>query len=155
MKVVSVQTVGVIDFGPDDDGDPWQHDPDDHPLMLLKKGQIIVFVPIPPKEISGGTPEWTANQVSDGSEIFIYVPTGQCLSAAGGAGLELRHCDLGRAQRWHQLRSRIVLSQAIAQYANVRTGKCLTAMRHPGPATLTRCGDARTRTQEIAFWWSA
>ncbi len=172
-KVVSVQTVGVIDFGPDDDGDPWQHDPDDHPLMLLEKGQVVQFVPIPPKEISNGTPEWTANQMTDGSEIFIYVPTGQCLSAAArgaargaasrtgggtagsGAELKLSQCDLGRAQRWHQLNSRVVLGQAIAQYANAQTGECLTAMPHPGPARLTRCGKARTRAQEIAFWWSA
>ncbi|HET9897438.1 MAG TPA: hypothetical protein VFQ44_21105 [Streptosporangiaceae bacterium] len=154
-KVVSVQTIGIIDFGPFDDGDPWQGDTEDHPMMLLSKDRVVQFAPIPPQEISAGTPQWTANQMTDGSEIFIYVPTGQCLSAPGGAGLELSHCDLSRDQRWHRLNSRVLFGQAVAQYANAKTGGCLTAMHHPGPARLTRCGKARTRTQEIAFWWSA
>jgi len=153
-KVVEVQTVGVIDFGPYDDGDPWQNDPDDHPLMLLQKHGSVDFVGIPAKELSSGTPEWTADQMSDGSEIFIYVPTGKCLSP-DGSHLQLTHCDLGLAQRWRTLNSEIVLGQAIAQYANAKTGACLTAPRHPGLAKLAPCGKPRTRTQEIAFWWSA
>jgi hypothetical protein len=155
VKVVSVQTVGVIDFGPDDNGDPVLNGRDDHPLMLQKQGNAVAFVPIPRKEISSGTPQWTANQMSDGTQIFIYLPTGQCLSAAGAAGLRLAHCDLGAAQRWRTLHAGVVLGQAIAQYANVSTGGCLTAPRHPGAAALTLCGKPRTRTQEIALWWSA
>src|ERR1700683_4191930 len=54
-KVVSVQTVGVIDFGPYDDGDPWQNDPDDHPLMLVTRGSSVDFAAIPPKELTPGT----------------------------------------------------------------------------------------------------
>jgi hypothetical protein len=152
-KVVSVQTVGVIDFGPDDDGDAWQNDPDDHPLMLLKKGTALDFVDIPREDLSAGTPEWTADQLSDGTEIFIDVTTDKCLSPAGD-GLELTRCDLGTAQRWRPLNAEVVLGQAIAQYANAKTGQCLTAPRKPGRARLAPCGKARTRTQEIAFWWS-
>lgn len=104
VKVVSVQAVGVIDFGPDDNGRPWQNNHHDHPMMLLQKGKqngkSVDFVRIPARELVSGTPEWTANQMSDGSEIFVYVPTGQCLSAAGKTGLKLTHCDLGLAQRW-------------------------------------------------------
>ncbi len=155
IKVVSVQTIGIIDFGPDDDGDPWQNDRDDHPLMLQKRAKTVDFVRIPQKEISSGTPAWTANQMTDGTQIFVYVPTGQCLSVAGVTGLRLAHCDLGAAQRWRKLHSGVVLGQAVAQYASVKTGGCLTAPRAPGRATLAPCGRARTKTQEIAFWWSA
>jgi hypothetical protein len=153
-KVVAMQTVGVIDFGPDDDGDPWQNDPDDHPLMLLKHGSSVDFVAIPTRELSSGTPEWTADQMSDGTEILIYVPTGKCLSPYGDR-VRLTHCNLSLAQRWRSLNSEMVLGQAIAQYSNAETGGCLTAPRKPGPATLAPCGKPRTKTQEIAFWWSA
>lgn len=155
IKVVSVQTIGIIDFGPDDDGDPWQSDRDDHPLMLRMKAKAVDFLPIPRKELSSGTPEWTANQMTDGTQIFVYVPTGQCLSATGGTGLRLAHCDLGTAQRWRELHSAVVLGQATAQYASLKTGGCLTAPHIPGRAELSPCGKAKTRTQEIAFWWSA
>jgi hypothetical protein len=153
-KVVSVQSVGVIDFGPYDDNDPWQNDPDDHPLMLTVNGTSVDFTDIPARELSAGTPEWTDDQMSDGSQIFIYVPTDKCLTPAG-TQLLLTRCNLGVAQRWKMLNSEIVLGQAIAQYANARTGGCLTAPRKPGPATLAPCGKPRTKTQEIAFWWSA
>jgi hypothetical protein len=154
-KVVSMQTIGVIDFGPDDDGEPWQNNPADHPLMLRVKGTSIEFAKIPRRELSAGPPEWTADQMTDGSEIFIYVPTDKCLTPLGAHRLRLTHCDLELAQRWKVLHSQIVVGQAIAQYANAQTGGCLTAPRGPGRALLERCGPARTKAQEIAFWWSA
>jgi hypothetical protein len=155
-KVVADQTVGVIDFGPDDNGDAARNDPGDHPLMLVGQGTSVDFAAIPDSELSSGTPDWTADQMSGGTEIFIYVPTGKCLSPLGTQRLQLTHCDLGLAQRWQQLNQEMVLGQAIAQYANAQTGACLTAPpREPGPARLAPCGKARTRTQEIAFWWSA
>src|SRR5215471_17380462 len=63
-KVTSVQTVGLVDFGvyDDNDGNAWQNDTDDHPLMLLKTGSTISFVRIPRSMIVSGTPEWTADQ---------------------------------------------------------------------------------------------
>lgn len=158
FKVASVQTVGLIDFGVYDDGDPWQNDADDHPMMLLKKGNTINFVRIPQPEIVSGTPEWTADQLTDGGDIFIYVPTGQCLTAIGGGRLSLSHCDLAADQRWRELNSAVVLTEPIAQYANVSTGRCLTAPGKPGLALLTTCAGPHTKpfkTQEIAFWWSA
>jgi hypothetical protein len=141
VKVVAVQTVGVID-------------PDDDPLMLADRDKSVDFLTIPSGELSAGTPEWTADQMSDGTEIFIYVPDGKCLTALGIQRVRLTHCDLGPAQRWQPVNSRVVRGQAIAQYANAWTGGCLTA-RSPGPALLTPCGSARTNTQEIAFWWNA
>src|SRR5258708_11552284 len=81
-KVVSVQTVGLIDFGVYDDRDAWQNDADDHPMMLIEKGSTINFVRIPQPEVVSGTPEWTADKLTDGGDIFTYVPTGRCLIAA-------------------------------------------------------------------------
>jgi hypothetical protein len=155
VKVVSVQTVGLVDFGPYDDKDAWQNDADDHPLALLLKGTAVDFVRVPTSEINSGTPEWTADQTSDGGDIFIYVPTGQCLTATAAGTLRLAHCDLGDSQRWRPLHSEVVLGEPIAQYANVATSTCLTAGRGPGKARLISCGPARTKSQEIAFWWSA
>lgn len=166
-KVASVQTVGLVDFGVygDKDGNSWQNDGDDHPMMLLlTKGSTISFVRIPQPEIASGTPEWTADQLTDGTDIFIYVPTGQCLTAASGGKLSLAHCDLASDQRWRQLNSEVLLTEPIAQYANVSTGRCLTAPRAPAtvlapaPALLTVCAGVhskRFKVQEIAFWWSA
>ncbi len=157
-KVASVQTVGLVDFGVYDDGDPWQNDPDDHPMMLLEQGNSVNFVRIPPSEIAAGTPEWTEDQLTQGGDIFIYVPTGQCLTAATDGTLSLTHCDLGADQRWRELNSEVILTEPVAQFANVGTGHCLTAGRKPGPASLMTCAsphNKRFKTQEIAFWWSA
>src|SRR5712692_2087463 len=88
-KVLKVQTIGLIDYGPDDDGDQSNHDPDDHPLMLKQVGGKLEFVQIPASELAAGVPLWTADQMADGGEIFIYIPNGRCLTAAGGgSGLE-------------------------------------------------------------------
>src|SRR5215469_9746347 len=80
-KVASVQTVGVVDFGVYDDGDPWQNDSGSHPMMLVEQADAINFVPIPRSQIVSGTPVWTADHLTDGRDIFIYVQTGQCLTA--------------------------------------------------------------------------
>jgi len=158
VKVSSVATVGLIDFGPYDDGDAWQNDSDDRPMMLLSSGAGIGFARVPGSQIASGTPEWTADQMTDGGDIFIYVPTNQCLTATAGDGLTLSHCDLALNQRWRPVNSQVVLTEPIVQYSNVQAGGCLTAGRGPGPARLTTCarpGSARFKTQEVAFWWSA
>lgn len=160
-KVASVQTVGLVGFGVYDDGDPWQNDSDDHPLILLGHGSMINFVRIPQRQIVSGTPEWTADQLTDGGDTFIYVPTGQCLTASGGGELSLSRCDLATDQRWREVDSEVIRTEPIAQYANVSTGRCLTAPRNPGPALMTTCASPHTphtkrfKSQEIAFWWSA
>jgi hypothetical protein len=154
-KVLKVQTIGLVDYGPDDDGDQSSHDPDDHPLMLRLTGAGLAFVPIPKSELIAGVPLWTADQMADGSEIFIYIPTGRCLTAARrDTSLELAHCDLGASQRWHPAHLATVAGQPLAQFATAN-GKCLAARSHAGPARLAQCGPARTKQQEIAFWWSA
>jgi hypothetical protein len=156
-RVLTRQTVGIIDFGPEDDGDQVEHTAEDKPLMLQPVRGSLNFVPIPVAELKDGVPVWTADQMADHSEIFIYTATGDCLSAGPGQDqLRLAHCSLGDLQRWRPVDAASTLGQAIAKYQNARTGRCLTAPpKGPGPATLQQCGTPRQRTQEIAFWWGA
>jgi hypothetical protein len=156
-KVLKKETVGIIYFGPDDDRDPFAHDADDHPLMLQPSHGRLEFAAIPVAELTAGIPVWTADHMSDGSDIFIYTSTGQCLSETGHRGqLALAHCNLGLSQRWWPVDAASALGQAFAKYANARRGLCLTAPRKdPGPATLQPCGAPKLKTQQIAFWWNA
>jgi hypothetical protein len=155
-QVVTQHTVGLIDFGPYDDKDQAVNDPDDHPLMLVPDGTSMRFVRIPPSQLTAGTPQWTADQMADGTYVFIYIPTGRCLTAGpADAGLVLARCGQDRAQRWQPRAVAKAAGQAIAAYANAQTGGCITApRRRPGPALLSPCGATHTRPQEIAFWWS-
>jgi hypothetical protein len=172
-KVLKAQTVGLIDFGPDDDGDAFQHDSDDHPLMLKPTSLGLTFVTISRRMMADGSPDWTVNEMAGGSTIFIYGPDGQCLTAREHAStalkskvdgdlVDLAHCNLGRWQRWTPVHPTTELGQAFAAYRNDQAGYCLTAPRplkhgraNPGPATLAKCGPPRDRSQEIAFWWGA
>jgi hypothetical protein len=154
LKVVKAQTIGVIDFGPADNGDP-SNNPTTRALMLLPEDHKIDFVAIPRAVVTSGKAVWTANQMSDNSEIFIYVPNGKCLAGTRGGRLTLTHCDLAPDQRWEPVHQVIVQGQTIAQYKNADSGDCLTAPSQPGLATTSPCGPSRSKTQEIAFWWSA
>lgn len=163
-RVLSTQTTGVIDFGPDDDRDAFANDPDDHPLQLRPTGSAINFVTISASQLATGVPLWTANQMGDGTLIFIYVPNGECLTPSpNGTTVMLAHCTLQTSQRWRPVNPTTALGQPVAQYANASTGRCLTAPPppahdhdppNPGPAALAACGPARDKTQELAFWWN-
>jgi hypothetical protein len=162
-RVLKIQNVGIVDFGPADDGDSFVGSQEDHPMMLLPRAGRVRFVAIPasglaaPTSGGAGVPVWTDNQMADGSDIFIYGATGQCLSAGQAPALvRLAHCDLAPAQRWRPIDAASALGEVIARYANVKTGLCLTAPRKkPGPARLAKCSSAMQKRQEIAFWWTA
>jgi hypothetical protein len=159
-RVLKVQNVGIVEFGPADHGDGFVGSREDHPLMLLSQAGQVRFVTIPASALTSGgagTPAWTDNQMADGSDIFIYTATGQCLSAGvGPTSVRLSRCDLSLAQRWRPRDAGDALGQSFAKYANAKTGLCLTAPpKQPGPARLAKCGRPRQRTQEIAFWWTA
>jgi hypothetical protein len=167
-RVLKVQNVGIVDFGPADDGDSFVGSREDHPLMLLWQARIASFVPIPasalaaPTSGGAGAPAWTDNQMADGTHIFIFTATGRCLAAgrrsAGRnvAVVSLARCDLSVAQRWRPIDASAALGQVFSKFRNAMTGTCLTAPRTgPGPATLTKCGPPRIKTQEFAFWWVA
>jgi hypothetical protein len=153
--VASQQTVGLIDFGPYDDRDVAVNDRDDHPLELLPVGTGVGFARIPPADLSAGTPLWTVDQMGDGTDVFIYIPTGRCLSAApGGARIVLARCAVSPSQRWRTVGQATAAGATISGFRNAATGRCITAPRRPGPARLSSCGPAHTKSQEIAFWWS-
>jgi hypothetical protein len=162
-RVLKAQNVGIVAFGPADDGDPFVGSLEDRPLMLLPQGRAVRFVAIPasalaaPTSGGAGAPAWTDNQMADGSDIFIYTATGRCLSAGTApASVLLARCDLSLAQRWRPVDQAVALGQSFAKYVNNKTGLCLTAPRkNPGPAKLAKCGPPRLKTQEIAFWWTA
>lgn len=164
-RVVAQQTVGLINFGPYDDRDAVAKDRDDHPLMIEPAaGNLLRFASIPPSTLTNGQPQWTADQMADGTEIFIYNPTGKCLAAephSRRAGLA--RCTAVRSQRWRPVDQATYSGHQFAAYANAQTGDCLTAPvqptkndapAKPGPVRLAACGPALTRTQEIAFWWT-
>lgn len=159
-QVTKVESVGLVDFGPADDGDGWR-DRDDHPLMLRPRGSGVAFVVIPSSQLAAGPREWTVNELADGSDIFIDISTGDCLTAASGTRLVLAPCDLSASQRWRPVHQRSVAGQSVAGYASVSTGRCLASggpasgTATSEPAVLAGCGPAGTRSQELVLWWSA
>jgi len=160
-KVLSIQTVGLVDVGPYDDGDSATNDFDDHPLMLRTISSALDFVRIPRSELAAGVPLWTVDQMADSTEIFIYIPTGQCLAAeAGDRQLALRHCDLGLSQRWRTRARGSAGGLSFDQYKNLAAGRCLAAPKAAPKAAgtaplLAACGPAHDKSQEIGLWWGA
>ncbi len=156
-RVVSYQTVGLVvaDTQPGSSADQL--------LQLLGSSGTPEFSPLAQTQLAEGSPQWTADLMAGGGYIFIYLPTGQCLSASGTVGqpkLALRHCDLDARQRWDRTQP-AVLAQAhdFYQYANLGDGSCLTQMGVlPGQifsASLAACSVSQPADQLIAFWWSS
>lgn len=144
-RVRKAQAVGIVDVGPID-----------HPLKLMPTARGVSFLAVGRAEVRAGVPVWTDNQMADGTDIFIYTATGQCLSAdRNPAKVRLAHCDLALDQRWRPVDAGAVGSQPFAEYANAKTGGCLTAPEQPGLATLAACGRPSLPGQELAFWWNA
>ncbi len=156
-RVVSYQTVGLVV------ADSVPGTSSGQLLQLVSPHGTPAFSLLSQTQQAQGSPQWTADLMAGDSYIFIYLPTGQCLSAAGSARhpkLALRHCDLDASQRWRRMQ-RAVLSQAhdFYQYANLGDRACLTQQgEQPGPvfgASLAACSPSQPADQFIAFWWSA
>jgi len=144
-KVKKAQSVGIIGVGAVR-----------HPLKLLPTNRGVSWIAIARSEIRAGLPSWTENQMADGTDVFIYTATGQCLSAGRDpVTVRLAHCDLTLDQRWRPIRPGMVHRQAVFEYANAKTRRCLTAPNEPGLATLTACGKPQLPAHEITFWWNA
>lgn len=129
-------------------------------LELIGPHGVPVFSPLGPAQLAQSSPQWTADLMDGGTYIFIYLPTGRCLSASGPARrprLALEHCDLDASQRWRRGQAPVSLqAHDFYQYANVRDGSCLTQQGVlPGPvfgATLAACAPSATAGQLVAFW---
>jgi len=134
-------------------------------LQLLGHRGTAVFSPLSPVQESQGVPQWTADLMAGGSYIFIYLPTGDCLSAIGAAtrpSLALSHCDLAATQRWRRTAAAVTIQgHDFYQYANLADSACVTQpSAAPGAgqaagATLAACSAAQPASQLIAFWWSS
>jgi hypothetical protein len=155
-RVISYQTVGLVTTGAQPGTTANQL------LQLEYQNGALDFTPVAQAQQSTGSPQWTADLMGGATYIFIYLPTGQCLSATGSGGkpkLALRHCDLSGAQRWRRTQA-AVLNQAhdFYQYANLGDGDCLTqADRLSGltfAASLSSCSAQKPAGQLLAFWWS-
>jgi hypothetical protein len=128
-KVASVQAVGLLT----PDASSQAGAPARAQLLLLSAGGLG-FTPVTPGAPPAGYPEWTADQMVDGSYVFIYISTGQCLGSAPGAAAALQRCDLSARQRWtREDRTTSASGQAYGQLRNATDGRCLTAAS-PGPA---------------------
>jgi hypothetical protein len=161
-RVVSYQTVGLVVADSAPGSSPGQLLQLVGPQLLGPHG-TLVFSLLGQTQQAQGSPQWTADLMAGDSYIFIYLPTGQCLSAAGTVSrpkLALQHCNLDAGQRWRRL-PRVVLSQAhdFYQYENLGDRACLTQQGgQPGPmfgATLAACSPSEPASQFIAFWWSS
>jgi hypothetical protein len=156
-KVISNQTVGLI-------GESAQAGSSGALVQLLDSGGAPQFTPLQASQAAEGSPQWTADQMAGNSYIFIYLRTGDCLSAGPARGaasrtVTLAHCDLGAQQRWRRT-SAAVLAQGhdFYQYENLADGSCLAQSNEPGPAVrtdLAACRASPPISQLIAFWWSS
>jgi hypothetical protein len=156
-KVLSFQTVGLIARAAQPGSSSRKL------LQLLGPGDAPQFSTLGPAEQQAGSPQWTADLMAGNTYIFIYVPTGHCLTAAGPAHqprLTLEHCDLAAQQRWRRTRAPVQFQQHdFYQYANVGDASCLTETGQlPGPvygAALQSCSAGSPASQLIGFWWAS
>ena len=156
-KVLSADTVGLIAQTAQ------QGSPAGQLVQLLGPHVGPQFSPLRRAQEQAGSPEWTADLMADNSYIFIYLPTHDCLAAAGTADqpkLTLDHCDLAPEQRWRRTKAAVqVQGHEFHQYANVGDAACLTLTDElPGPvydAGLEGCSAGPPTDQLIAFWWGS
>ncbi len=134
--------------------------------MLLNSPGGLAFRPVPRSSLVTGNPEWTADRMAGGTDLFIYIPNGRCLAASGSPrhpALALRRCDLGSGQRWRQLDPAAELAgRSYSRFSNLATERCVSAGR-PAlaagqrglAARLVACDAAQGWRQLISFWWAA
>jgi hypothetical protein len=155
-RVVSAQTVGLV-------AENAQPDSAGQLVQLLDRRGTPTFSPVSQAEQQSGSGQWTADFMSGGNYIFIFLPSDDCLGAAGSAGrtrLVLQHCDLQASQRWRRVGSATpAQGHSFYRYANVADRSCLTeGAALPGSvwgAGLSGCTTATATSQLVAFWWDA
>jgi hypothetical protein len=150
-RVISAQTVGLVAENPQP-GSAGQL------VQLLGSRGTPRFSPVSQAEQQSGSAQWTADLMSGGSYIFIFLPSDTCLGATGGPGrarLVLQHCDLQSSQRWRRLGSATAAQgDSFYRYANLADRSCVTeGSEQPGSvraAGLSGCTTTAT-SQLIAF----
>jgi hypothetical protein len=154
-RVIGYQTVGLVVAASEPGSST------DQLLQLVSTRGTPTFSALGQAQAAqSSAPQWTADLMAGGSYIFIYLPTGQCLSAAATASkprLALRHCDLDARQRWRRTQVAVV-SQAhdFYQYANLGDRSCVTQtgllQGQIFGASLATCASSGPADQLIAFW---
>jgi hypothetical protein len=155
-RVISAQSVGLV-------AESAQSGSSGQLVQLLDRRGAPKFSPVSEAEQRSGSGEWTADLMSGGSYIFIFLPSDTCLGAAGsarGPRLVLQHCDLQASQRWQRLGSATAgQGHSFYRYANLADRSCLTeGSEQPGSvwaAGLSGCRTAAATSQLVAFWWAA
>jgi hypothetical protein len=145
-KVLSTQAVGLVNPGPQASGS--------EPQTLLATRGALTFTGA--GQVGAN---WTADQMSGGTYIFIYLPNGLCLGAGRGATAALQRCSLEAGQRWvpeHQVSGPGGVDYS--QLRNLSDRRCLTAVAAAGRASsapttarLERCQASPDWHQLIAF----
>jgi hypothetical protein len=99
-KVISALTVGLYNPGP-------AAPQNSRPLrqMLDNQSGLLTFIVTRDAATQHSLERWTADKMSDGSYIYIFVPSGQCLTASAHnlAAIFLAKCNLGVTQRWQHV----------------------------------------------------
>jgi hypothetical protein len=151
-RVVSAETVGLV-------AESSQSGSAGQLVQLLSRRGAPKFSPLSQAEQLSGSGQWTADLMSGGNYIFIFLPSDTCLgAAAGGTRLVLQHCDLQASQRWRRIGS-VAPGQghSFYRYANMADRSCLAVGSElPGSvwaAGLSGCSTATS--QLVAFWWAA
>jgi Ricin-type beta-trefoil lectin domain-like len=132
------------------------------PRMLDVSAADPAFGPMPPASMPQGDPQWTADTMVGGTYVFIYAPSGRCLSVTGPRpALTVQRCDLGAGQRWQRVNDTVQSGgHEYNQYRNLASGQCLTtggALRGSAldAAGLAVCARRAPARQLVSFWWSA
>jgi hypothetical protein len=155
-KVIQVQTVGLVGQGQSTGSGKSL-------LQLLGSQQTPVFSPLASAQVSSGLPQWTADQMADGTYIFIFLPTGNCLAASHNLHptIQLRRCnEQSPLQRWRRSFAPVAIDRHdFYQYANGGVQGCLsmtsTVTGSNNSAALEPCETSPQADQLVAFWWSS
>lgn len=135
-KVTSALTVGLYNPGPATPQHP-------RPLrqMLDSQADLLTFTAALDSSTEHSLERWTADKMSDDSYIYIFVPSGQCLTASARnlAAVFLAKCDLGATQRWRRVQLGFLANGLY--YWELRSqlnGRCLANSGGPLNGTSTQ-----------------
>ena len=147
-RVLGTQAVGLVNPGP-----PPQAGASAAPQAFLASSSDLSFVTAGP---AGA--DWTADQMADGTYIFIYLPNGLCLAPSRASHVTLARCNLGASQRWVRQRQESLGGVDYWQLRNLSSHRCLTApgedsAAQPGKSTAqqARCQASPGWSQLVAF----
>jgi hypothetical protein len=124
-KVVTALTVGLVNPGP-----TTALNPVPERRMMQFSGGLLSFRSVTGTAQATALQQWTSNKMGDGTYIFIYAPTGLCLTASPQTMslVTLSKCTLGVSQRWrHQFLGLIAGGRYYWRLRSVLNDRCLAS----------------------------